>query len=73
MEPISNPESTSTGGLSEPVFGRCPLCGHIVEEAFDYDTQGNELFCCEEHDGNLVFAQDKSGAYVIVVDGLPLG
>lgn len=61
---------TSTDGLADDTFGRCPRCGFIVEEAFDYDSGGNEIFRCDQ-DGQ-VFAQDKAGAYVLHLDGEPL-
>lgn len=62
----------TAGQEHEPIFGRCPSCGFIVEDAFDYDSQGNEVFRCERPTCSLVFAQDKAGAYVVLVNGLPL-
>jgi uncharacterized C2H2 Zn-finger protein len=71
--PTRGPESGSTGGSGdEAIFGRCPTCGFITEEAYDYDYAGNELFKCARRLCGAIFAQDKHGGYVVFVDGLPL-
>lgn len=74
MEDITTPLLTNIGGTNDwsPIYGRCPSCGFIVEDAFDYDSAGNEIFRCERPTCRLVFAQDSGGGYVVYVDGEPL-
>jgi uncharacterized C2H2 Zn-finger protein len=49
---------------NDKIIGRCPNCSYITEEAFDYDSQGNEVFQCGSC--GVVFAEPESGPAIVI-------